>query len=77
MIELFCGVVCVGTLPFRHYRWCRGFCRRTESDLFLFLLHSEVLLKFGSILVKVYKGLSDEKSYVLPLYLKENEKDFF
>ena len=36
-IELFCGVVCVVTLPFWHFCWCRDFCRRTESDLFLFL----------------------------------------
>ena len=26
------------TLPFWHFCWCRGFCHRTESDLFLFLL---------------------------------------
>ena len=38
LIELFCGVVCVVTLPFWHFFWCRGFCHRTESDLFLFLL---------------------------------------
>ena len=38
LIELFCGVVCVVTLPFLHFCWCRGFCHRTESDLFLFLL---------------------------------------
>ena len=38
LIELFCGVVCVVTLPFRHFCWCRGFCHRTESDLFLFLV---------------------------------------
>ena len=38
VIELFCGVVCVFTLPFWHFWWCRGFCHRTESDLFLFLL---------------------------------------
>ena len=37
VIELFCGVVCVVTLPFWHFCWCRGFCQRTESDLFLFL----------------------------------------
>ena len=40
LIELFCGVVCVVTLPFWHFCWCRGFCHRTESDLFLFLLTS-------------------------------------
>ena len=38
VIELFCGVVCVVTLPFWHFCWCRGFCHRTESDLFLFSL---------------------------------------
>ena len=39
LIELFCGVVCVVTLPFWHFFcWCRSFCHRTESDLFLFLL---------------------------------------
>ena len=37
LIELFCGVVCVVTLPFWHFCWCMGFCHRTESDLFLFL----------------------------------------
>ena len=36
LIELFCGVVCVVTLPFWHFCWCRGFCHRTESDLFPF-----------------------------------------
>ena len=40
LIELFCGVVCVVTLPFWHFCWCRGFCHRTESDLFLFLFYS-------------------------------------
>ena len=39
LIELFCGVVCVVTLPFWHFCWCRGFCHRTASDLFLFLLN--------------------------------------
>ena len=38
VIELFCGVVCVVTLPFWRFCWCRGFCHGTESDLFLFLL---------------------------------------
>ena len=36
VIELFGGVVCVVILPFWHFCWCRGFCHRTESDLFLF-----------------------------------------
>ena len=38
VIELFCGVVCVGTLSFYYFCWCREFCHRTESDLFLFLI---------------------------------------
>ena len=37
LIELFCGVVCVVTLPFWHFCWCRGFCHRTGSDLLLFV----------------------------------------
>ena len=36
LIEPFCGVVCVVTLPFWHFYWCRGFIHRTESDLLLF-----------------------------------------
>ena len=38
LIELFCGVVCVVTLPFWHFCWCRGFCHRTGPDLLLFVL---------------------------------------
>ena len=41
VIELLCGVVCVVTLPFWHFCWCRGFCHRTESDLFLFLVFND------------------------------------
>ena len=37
VIELICGVVCVVTLPFWYFCWCRGFRHRTESDLFPFL----------------------------------------
>ena len=37
LIELFCGVVCVVTLPFWHFCWCRGFRYRTGSDLLLFV----------------------------------------
>ena len=48
LIELFCDVVCVVTLPFWHFCWCRGFCHRTESDLFLFLLL--VMLRLSPII---------------------------
>ena len=29
LIKLFCGVVCVVTLPFWHFRRCKGFCHKT------------------------------------------------
>ena len=35
LIEFFCGVVCVVTLPFWHFCWCRGFCHRTGSELLI------------------------------------------
>ena len=41
LIELFCGVVCVVALSFWHFCWCItsfGFCHRTGSDLFLFVI---------------------------------------
>ena len=37
LIEVFCGVVCVVTLPFWHFCWCRGFCHRTGSIHLLFV----------------------------------------
>ena len=57
ILELFCGVVCVVTLPFWHFCWCRGFCHRTESDLFLFLSkkHEKKSKHLGSI---SFKGTS-------------------
>ena len=53
LIELFCGVVCVVTLPFWHFCWCRGFCHRTESDLFLFLFFRQILFIYEWNLQKV------------------------
>ena len=46
VIELFGGVVCVVTLPFRHFCWCKGFCHMTESILFplLFMLCESIYL---------------------------------
>ena len=38
LIELFCSVVCVVTLPFWHFFCSRVFCHRTWSDLLLFAL---------------------------------------
>ena len=37
VIEVFGGVFCVVTLLFGFLCRCRGFCHRTESDIFLFL----------------------------------------
>ena len=42
LIEFFCGVVCVVTLPLWHFCWYRGFCHMTGSDLLLF-----VFIKLG------------------------------
>ena len=35
VIELFCGVVCVVTLPFWYFCWCRGVFHRADPDLLL------------------------------------------
>ena len=40
LIELFCGVVCVVTLPLWHFCWYSGFCHRTGSDLLLFVFQN-------------------------------------
>ena len=54
LIELFCCVVCVVSLPFLHFCWCRGFCHRTGSDLLLFVLVSykidEVIAFYNSMI---------------------------
>ena len=42
LIELFCGIVCVVTLPLWHFCWYRGFCHRTGSDLLLFVFSETV-----------------------------------
>ena len=36
-MSLFVSLFAWSLCPFWHIRWCRGFCHRTESDLFLFL----------------------------------------
>ena len=61
LIEFFCGVVCVVTLPFWHFCWCRGFCHRTGSDLLFFVSMPYVYrfllpLRLGRLLVcRLYK----------------------
>ena len=58
VIELFCGVVCVVTLPFWHFCWYRGFCHRTESDPFLFVFDSDILGSIG-----LFSGLTSFLRY--------------
>ena len=62
VIELFCGVVCVVTLPFWHFCWCRGFCHRTESDLFLFSF------KTSSGVVEKHMQFGADKYLLWPFY---------
>ena len=38
VIEAFGGVF-VLSIGFRIFRWCKGFCHKTEADLLLFLIH--------------------------------------
>ena len=66
LIERFCGVVCVFTLPFWHFRWCKGFCHRTESDLLLFVLEqSNILWTFLRVNVLTEKfNANRTKNYV-------------
>ena len=54
LIELFCRVVCVVTLPFWHFCWCRGFCHRTGSDLPLFVNYVKVLTLNGLCFVFIF-----------------------
>ena len=39
VIEVFGGVLC-SHVPFLIFLFCRGFCYRTESDLFIFFCHN-------------------------------------
>ena len=70
VIELFCDVVYVVILPFWQFCWCRGFCHRTESDLFFFLFSyrkkgwNQPFLKYSS--------LKSQSKFVIKLYLFYN-----
>ena len=57
VIKLFCCVVSVVTLPFGHFCWCRGFCHRTESDLFLFLFTELLSMIQGLLLSGAFVSL--------------------
>ena len=62
-----------------HFCWCRSFCHRTESDLFLFLFrsYSELLSKFGDISFQeyVFKGISHPVFYGDLVYKLRRVKD--
>ena len=60
LIEHFCGVVNVVTLPFWHFCWCRGFSHRTDSNLFLFV--------FGLVSCETWPVLSRSERLTCPLY---------
>ena len=69
LIELFCGVVCVLTLPFWHFCWCRGFCHWTGSDLLL-----SVLCDINKGYLDVYKSWNQETYFFLGLIFIRNGK---
>ena len=49
VIEVFGSVFYVVTLLFGLFFGCRGFCNRTESDLFLFLLDTWAAVSIVSL----------------------------
>ena len=59
VIELFCDVVFVVTLPFSHFCCCSGFCHRTESDLFFFLFLYQSLHLTMSVHLLLLKNYLD------------------
>ena len=71
LIELFCGVVCVVTLPFWHFCWYRIFCYRTESDLrlFVFCFNCSVIqyvwLYNKVVLVQYHKGILAQRNRLI------------
>ena len=73
VLSNFYGVVCVVTLPFSHVCWYRGFCHRTESDLFLFTLVdlSHPRLMFLKLELKLALD-----SFITDLQSSYNDSDF-
>ena len=54
VIKVFGGDFYVVVLLFGFFCWCRGFCHRTESDLFLFLFLESIIKEFYKILFKLH-----------------------
>ena len=57
VIEVFGGVFYVVTMLFGLFCECRGFCHRTESELFLFVLHMFYLRQILSRTCRYFSGL--------------------
>ena len=79
VIELFCGVVCVVALPIWHFCWCRGFCHRTESDLFLFLLYYTSFCRsiLCYVLGRCVKDFYGKKEDIFKLFLYSVSYKFY
>ena len=77
LIDLFCGVVWVVTLPFWHFCWCRGFCHRTGSDPLLFVSQ---LVRSTRPYTYVFHSkilhIDSKVSILLHIYMKQVTKTF-
>ena len=62
-IELFCGVVCVTTLPLRHICWYRRFCHRTGSDLLLFVSQKNSMELLEHLKFPTFNHVTSIKSF--------------
>ena len=71
LIDMFNDVlVCVVTLPFWHFCWCRGFCHRTESDIFLFLLKLWIInIKLYNLHFEMYNRDYEESTLQIVNYI--------
>ena len=66
LIELFCGVVCVATLPLWHFCWYRGFCHRTGSDLLLFVFTCTYVFRTCVLRFSWFLTVDSTQKYVQP-----------
>ena len=64
VIEVF-GGVCVLSSCFLFFCWCRGFCHRTKSDIFLFLSSQFLYYITSLILLQYYSILNHYASNVI------------
>ena len=68
VIEGYGGVICVVMLLFGFFCGCMGFCHRTESDIFLFLLlsHLRSKLRAGWTSFSIELNISGRFSFTVP-----------